>query len=122
MPRKRVRKYAPAKDDRSNNQIANVTEGLTILRGDPKGVNTISNVSAMLDELHPAKVVTASDLGRMAADMLVKEAKLTIMSQTVPATGANVQNAHKDIMEGRGAAQTPFRYGRKPQQPKSDAE
>ena len=120
MPRKRVRKYAPAKDDRSNNQIANVTEGLAVLRDDPKGANTISNVSAMLDALHPAKVVTAADLGRMAADMLVKEAKLTIMSRTVPASES--ENAHKDIMENRGAVQNPHRYGRKPQQPKSDAE
>jgi hypothetical protein len=66
------------------------------------------------------RIVTAVDLGRMAADMLVKEAKLTIMSRTVPASES--ENAHKDIMENRGAVQNPHRYGRKPQQPKSDAE
>jgi hypothetical protein len=76
----------------------------------------------MFSKMNPSKVVTAADLGRMAADVLVKQAKLTIMSQTVPATGSNIQNAHKDIMENRGAKQTPHRYGRKPQQPKSDAE
>jgi hypothetical protein len=49
---------------------------------------------------------------------LIKAAKLTIMSKTVPANES--QDAHRDIMEGRGGGQVPYRYGRK--KPKSDAE
>ena len=122
MPRKRVKKYDPVEDEASDRQIEEVTKGLDKIRRDRTPANTISGVSKMLTKINPSKVVTAADLGRMAADMLVKEAKLTIMSQTVPATGSNIRNAHKDIMEGRGAAQTPYRYGRKSPQPKSDAE
>lgn len=122
MPRKRVKKYDSVEDEASDQQIEDVTRGLDKIRNNRSPANTISGVSRMFAKMNPSKVVTASDLGRMAADMLVKEAKLTIMSQMVPATGSNIRNAHKDIMEGRGAAQTPHRYGRKPQQPKSDAE
>jgi hypothetical protein len=123
MPRKRVKKYDPVEDEASDRQIEEVTKGLDKIRRDRTPADTISGVSKMLTKINPSKVVTAADLGRMAADMLVKQAKLTIMSQTVPATGSNIQNAHKDIMEGQGARQDPYRYGRtKPQQPKSDAE
>lgn len=121
MPRKRVKKYDPVEDEASDRQIEEVTKGLDKIRRDRTPANTISGVSKMLTKINPSKVVTAADLGRMAADMLVKEAKLTIMSQTVPATGSNIRNAHKDIMEGRGGAQAPHRYGYTRQQPKSDA-
>ena len=120
MPRKRVKKYDPVEDEASDQQIEDVTRGLDKIRNNRSPANTISGVSRMFAKMNPSKVVTAADLGRMAADVLVKEAKLTIMSRTVPASES--QDAHKDIMEGRGAAQTPHRYGRKPQQPKSDAE
>jgi hypothetical protein len=123
MPRKRVKKYDPVEDEASDQQIEEVTKGLDKLRSNRSPANTISGVSRMFSKMNPSKIVTAADLGRMAADVLVKQAKLTIMSQTVPATGSNIQNAHKDIMEGRGAKQTPYRYGRnKSQQPKPTAE
>lgn len=121
MPRKRVKKYDPVEDEASDRQIEEVTKGLDKIRRDRTPADTISGVSKMLTKINPSKVVTAADLGRMAADMLVKEAKLTIMSRTVPASES--KKAHKDIMEGHGAGQAPYRYGRpRPQQPKSDAE
>ena len=122
MIRKRVKKYDVVNDIESDEQIDEVTQDINKLRKSKTPHGAIGNVSRVLNKMSSAKIVTAADLGRMAADMLVKEAKLTIMSQMVPATGSNIRNAHKDIMEGRGAAQTPHRYGRKPQQPKSDAE
>ena len=122
MIRKRVKKYDVVNDIDSDEQIDEVTQDINKLRKNKTHNGAIGGVSRVLNKMSSADIVTAVDLGRMAADMLVKEAKLTIMSQTVPATGSNIRNAHKDIMEGRGAAQTPHRYGRKPQQPKSDAE
>lgn len=120
MIRKRVKKYDVVNDIESDAQIDEVTQDINKLRKNKTPNGAIGNVSRVLNKMSSAKIVTAADLGRMAADMLVKEAKLTIMSRTVPASES--QDAHKDIMEGRGAAQTPHRYGRKPQQPKSDAE
>jgi hypothetical protein len=115
MPRRRTTKYNLNKDVESDRDVDDVINRVTRVRKSAPSA-LIGNVSALLDKVSGDKIVTAADLGRFSALELIKAAKLTIMSKTVPANES--QDAHKDIMEGRGGAQAPHRYGRKQQQSK----
>lgn len=115
MPRRRTTKYNLSKDVESDRDVDEVLNRVTRVRkSSPSAL--IGNVSALLDKVSGDKIVTAADLGRFSALELIKAAKMTIMSRTVPANES--QDAHKDIMESHGGAQTPLRYGRHRQQPK----